>query len=120
MGGTNRDGMRPGGDYAADQSGAWDIDRDALWTWIAEALDGVEATELDAAALTALCARALDTHAPAALVHAQAAGVALEYLVVARLTDAYVGGAERVGGQYELARLRAAVQQVQGGLKPAA
>ena len=88
MSGTNRDGIRPGGDYAADQPGAWDVDREALWTWIAEALDGIDAAEIDAAALMALCARALDTHAPAALVHAQAAGVALEYLVLARMVDA--------------------------------
>ena len=71
MGGVNRDGGHAGGEQAADQSGSWSVDRDALWTWIAEALDRVAATTIDAAALEALCGHVLDTHAPAALVHAK-------------------------------------------------
>ena len=47
-------------------------DREALWMWLAEALDRVTATRIDAAALEALCGHVLDTHAPAALVDAQA------------------------------------------------
>ena len=61
MGGVNRDGGRWGGEQAADQSGSWSVDRDDLWTWIAEALERVAATAIDAAGLEALCGQVLDT-----------------------------------------------------------
>ena len=38
MGGVNCDGGHWGGGQAADQSGSWSVDREDLWTWIAEAL----------------------------------------------------------------------------------
>ena len=112
MGGVNRDGGHADGEQAADQSGSWSVDRDALWTWIAEALDGVAATTIDAVALEALCGHVLDTHAPAALVHAQAAGIALERLVTARLAVTYVDRYGRTTGQYDVERVQAVVRQL--------
>ena len=112
MGGVNRDGGHADGEQAADQSGSWSVDRDALWTWIAEALDRLAATTIDAAALEALCGHVLDTHAPAALVHAQAAGLALERLVAARLAVTYVDRYGRTTGQYEVERVQAVVRQL--------
>ena len=112
MGGVNRDGGQAGGEQAADQTGSWSVDRDALWTWIAEALDCVAAPTIDAAALEALCGHVLDTHAPAALVHAQAAGLALERLVAARLAVTYVDRYGRTTGQYDVARVQAVVSQL--------
>jgi hypothetical protein len=85
-----------------------------LWTWLAEALDHLAATKIDAAALEALCGHVLDTHAPAALVNAQAAGIALERLVAARLAVTYVERYGRTTGQYVVARVRAVVRQLQG------
>ena len=111
---VNRDGGCWGGEQAADQSGSWSMDRAALWMWLAEALDRLAATTIDAAALEALCGHALDTHAPAALVHAQAAGIALERLVAARLAVTYVERYGRTAGQYDVARVRAVVHQLQG------
>ena len=112
MGGVNRDGGHSGGEQAADQSGSWSVDRDALWTWIAEALERLAATTIDAAALEALCGHVLDTHAPAALVHAQAAGLALERLVAARLAVTYVDRYGRTTGPYDVARVQAVVRQL--------
>ena len=112
MGGVNRDGGHAGGEQAADQSGSWSVDRDALWTWIAEALERVAATRIDPAALEALCGHVLDTHAPAALVHAQAAGLALERLVAARLAVTYVDRYGRTTGPYDVARVQAVVRQL--------
>ena len=112
MGGVNRDGGHAGGEQAADQSGSWSVDRDALWTWIAEALDRLAATTIDAAALEALCGHVLDTHAPAALVHVQAAGLALERLVAARLAVMYVDRYGRKTGPYDVARVQAVVRQL--------
>ena len=112
MGGVNRDGGHAGGEQAADQSGSWSVDRDALWTWIAEALDRVAATTIDAAALEALCGHVLDTHAPAALVHAQAAGIALERLVAARLAVTYVDRYGHTTGPYDVAHMQAVVRQL--------
>jgi hypothetical protein len=114
MGGVNRDGGCWGGEQAADQSGSWSVDRAALWMWLAEALDRLAATTVDAAALEALCGHVLDTHAPAALVDAQAAGIALERLVAARLAVTYVERYGRTTGQYDVARVRAVVRQLQG------
>ena len=112
MGGVNRDGGHAGGEQAADQSGSWSVDRDALWTWIAEALDRVAATTIDAAALEALCGHVLDTHTPAALVHAQAAGIALERLVATRLAVTYVDRYGRTTGPYDVAHVQAVVRQL--------
>ena len=112
MGGVNCDGGHAGGEQAADQSGSWSVDREALWTWIAEALDRVAAPTIDAAALEALCGHVLDTHAPAALVHAQAAGIALEKVVAARLAVTYVDRYGRTTGPYEVARVQAVVRQL--------
>ena len=114
MGGVNRDGGHADGEQAADQSGSWSVDRDALWTWIAEALDRLAATAIDAAALEALCGHVLDTHAPAALVHAQAAGIALERLVAARLAVTYVDRYGRTTGHYDVERVQAIVRQLKG------
>jgi hypothetical protein len=114
MGEVNCNGGRWGGEQAADQSGSWSMDRAALWMWLAEALDRLAATTIDAAALEALCGYVLDTHAPAALVHAQAAGLALERLVAARLAMTYVERYGRTTGQYDVARVRAVVHQLQG------
>jgi hypothetical protein len=114
MGGVNRDGGCWGGEQAADQSESWSVDRAALWTWFAEALDRLAATTIDAAALEALCGHVLDTHAPAALVHAQAAGLALERLVAARLAVVYVERYGRTRGPYDVARVRDMVRQLQG------
>jgi hypothetical protein len=47
-------------------------------------------------------------------VHAQAAGIALERLVVARLAVAYVERYGRTTGPYDVARVRAVVRQLQG------
>ena len=112
MGGDNRDGGHAGGEQAADQSGSWSVDRDALWTWIAEALDRLAATTIDAAALEALCGHVLDTHTPAALVHAQAAGIALERLVAARLAVTYVDRYGRTTGPYDVTHVQAVVRQL--------
>ena len=112
MGGVNRDGGHAGGEQAADQTGSWSVDREALWTWIAEALDRLAATTIDAAALEALCGHVLDTHTPAALVHAQAAGIALERLVAARLAVTYVDRYGRTTGQYDVERVQAVVRQL--------
>ena len=90
MGGVNRDGGCGGGEQAADQSGSWSVDREAL------------------------CGHVLDTHAPAALVHAQAAGIALERLVAARLAATYAERYGRTTGRYDVARVRAVVRQLQG------
>jgi hypothetical protein len=114
MGGVNCDGGHTGGEQAADQSGSWSVDRDALWTWIAEALDRLAATTIDAAALEALCGHVLDTHTPAALVHAQAAGIALERLVAARLVVTYVDRCGRTTGPYDVERVQAVVRQLKG------
>jgi hypothetical protein len=114
MAGVNRDGGCGGGEQAADQAGSWSVDRAALWTWLAEALDRVAATTIDAATLEALCGHVLDTHVPAALVHVQAAGIALERLVAARLAVTYVERYGRTRGTYDVARMRAVVLQVQG------
>src|ERR687883_1491576 len=112
MGGVNRDGGRWGGEQAADQSGWWSVDRAALWMWLAEALDRLAATRIDAAALEALCGHVLDTHAPAALVHAQAAGIALERLVAALLAVAYVDRYGRTTGPYDVALVQAVGRQL--------
>ena len=112
MGGVNRDGGHAGGEQAADQTGSWSVDRDALWTWIAEALDRLAVTTIDAAALEALCGHVLDTHTPAALVHAQAAGIALERLVAARLAVTYVDRYGRTTGPYDVAHVQAVVRQL--------
>src|SRR5205823_5899667 len=112
MGGVNRDGGCWGGEQAADQSGSWSVDRDTLWMWLAEALDSLAATKIDAVALEALCGHVLDTHAPAALVHAQAAGIALERLVTARLAVTYVDRYGRTTGQYDVERVQAVVRQL--------
>jgi NADH dehydrogenase/NADH:ubiquinone oxidoreductase subunit G len=114
MGGVNRDGGCWGGEQAADQSGSWSVERDALWTWLAEALDRLAGTKIEATDLEALCGHVLDTHAPAALVHAQAAGIALERLVAARLAVTYVERYGRTTGPYDVARMRAVVRQLQG------
>jgi hypothetical protein len=114
MDGVNRDGGRWASEQAADQSGSWSVDRDDLWTWIADALEGVAATTIDAAALEALCGHVLDTHAPAALVQAQAAGIALERLVAARLGVMYMERYGRTTGPYDVARVQAVVRQLQG------
>jgi hypothetical protein len=114
MGEVNRDAGRWGGEQTADQSGSWSMDRAALWMWLAEALDRLAATTIDAAALEALCAHVLDTQAPAALVHAQAAGIALERLVAARLAVTYAERYGRMTGQYDVTRVRAAVHQLRG------
>jgi hypothetical protein len=90
------------------------VDRDDLWTWLAEALDRLAATTIDAAALETLCGHVLDTHAPAALVHAQAAGIALERLVAARLAVTYVERYGRTTDQYDVARVQAVVRQLKG------
>jgi hypothetical protein len=90
------------------------VDRDDLWTWLAEALDRLAATTIDAAGLEALCGQVLDTHAPAALVHAQAAGIALERLVAARLVVTYVERYGRTTGRYDVAHVRAIVRQLKG------
>jgi hypothetical protein len=89
------------------------VDRDALWMWLTEALERLAATTIDAAALETLCGHVLDTHAPAALVHAQAAGLALERLVAARLAVTYVERYGRTTGRYDVARVRAVVRQLQ-------
>jgi hypothetical protein len=116
MGGVNRDGGHAGGEQAADQSGSWSVDRHALWTWIAEAIDRLAATTaattINAAALEVLCGHVLDTHAPAALVHAQAVGIALERLVAARLAVTYVDRYGRTTGSYDVARVQAVVRQL--------
>jgi hypothetical protein len=90
------------------------MDRDALWTWIADTLERVAATPIDATGLEALCGHVLDTHAPAALVQAQAAGIALERLVAARLAATYVARYGRTTGLYDVVRVRAVVRQLQG------
>jgi hypothetical protein len=114
MGEVNCDGGRWGGEQAADEPGSWSVDREALWTWLAESLDGLAATTIDAAGLAALCGRVLDTHAPAVLVQAQAAGIALERLVAARLAVTYMERYGRTTGRYDVARVRAVVRQLQG------
>ena len=88
--------------------------RAALWMWLTEALDRPAATTIEAAALEALCGHVLDTHAPAALVDAQAAGLALERLVTARLAVTYAERYGRTTGRYDVARVRAVVRQLQG------
>jgi hypothetical protein len=113
MSGVNRDGGCGGGEQAADQSESWSVDGAALWTWIAEALDRVAATTIDSTALEALCGHVLDTHVPAVLVDAQAAGIALERLVAARLAVTYVERYGRTTGRYDVARVRAVVRQLQ-------
>jgi hypothetical protein len=90
------------------------VDRDALWTWIAETLERPAATTIDAAGLEAPCGHVLDTHVPAALVDAQAAGIAQEGLVAARLAVTYVERYGRTPGPYDVARVQAVVRQLQG------
>jgi hypothetical protein len=114
MGGVNRDGGCGGSEQAADQFGSWSVDRAALWLWLAEALDRVAATTIDAEALEALRGHVLDTHAPAPLVDAQAAGIALERLVAARIVVAYVERHGCTKGLYRVVRVRALVRQLQG------
>jgi hypothetical protein len=82
----------------------------ALWSWITDALDGVALPVLDRATLTDLCLQALDTHAPAQLIHAQAGGIALEHLVARRLTDAYGEHLGRRQGRYTVGHLRATTE----------
>jgi hypothetical protein len=60
-----------------------------------------------ACAALAPCGHVLDTYAPPALVHAQAAGIALERLVAARLAETYVERYGRMTGQYDVARAMA-------------
>jgi hypothetical protein len=114
MGGVNCDGGCRVSEQAADQSGAWSVDRAALWTWITEALERLVATTVDVAALEALCAYVLDTHAPAAIVDAQAAGIALERLVAARLAVTYAERYGRTPGLYDVARVQAVARQLNG------
>ncbi len=116
---SNRDG-RLRGDGAAGQPAPWEVDRAALWAWVDAALADLAAAALDAAALKGLCAQVLETHAPAALVHAQAAGIALEHLVAASLVDAYGASGGRGTRRYDVARLRRIVHQLGGRAAPAA
>lgn len=98
----------------APREPAWAIERATLWRWIAEALDGVTASRLEPAALRALCTRVLDAHAPAALVQAQASGLALDHLVFVRLAVAYADRYGRPAGVYDVGGLRQVARTLQG------
>lgn len=116
----NREGGRWGGDGAAGQPTPWDVDRAALWSWVDGALAALPASTLDATALKSLCAHVLETHAPAALVDAQAAGIALEHLVAARIVDAYGAGHTHTRGRYDVGRIRRIVRTLGDRAAPAA
>lgn len=113
MSGNNRDRAWPPGQggSAAEQADAWHVDRRRLWSWIGDLLDAIPVAHLDEDALHALCVQALDTHAPAVLVHAQAAGVLLEHLVAAAIVQSYVDrhGRPDEPDAYEADRVRAVV-----------
>ncbi len=120
MSGSNRDWSWQGGAPAAGEPEAWRVDRELLWAWIDDLLRDVPLTALNANALRALCAQALDTHAPAVLVHAQAAGVLLERLVAAAIVEAYADRYGRPDDQYEIERVRAIVHYLKRGAATAA
>jgi hypothetical protein len=82
--------------------------------WPSATSQPLHTTTIEDTALEALCRHVLDIHAPAALVHAQAAGIALERLVAARLAVTYVERFGRTTGPYDAARVRAVVRQLQG------
>jgi len=120
MSGSNRDRTWQGGGSAAGEPDAWHVDRELLWAWIDDLLRDVPLAALDADALHALCAQALDTHAPAVLVHAQAAGVLLEHLVAAAIVEAYADRYGRPDDQYEIERVCAIVHYLKHGTATAA
>ena len=123
MSGNNRDRIWPSGQVgsAAEQSDAWHVDRELLWVWIDDLLDAVPIARIDEDLLRGLCAQALDTHAPAVLVHAQAAGVLLEHLIAAAVAQAYADRYGHPGDDlYEVARLRAVVGDLRRAAMPAA
>jgi len=99
MSGNNRDRAWPPGQggSAAEQADAWHVDRRRLWGWIGDLLDATP-----------------DTHAPAVLVHAQAAGVLLEHLVAAAIVQSYVDrhGRPDEPDAYEADRVRAVVHDL--------
>lgn len=112
MSGINRDGAAPGGEPAAEQPAPWGLDRAALWAWVDDLLCGVAPSALAAGALKALCAQALDLHAPAVLVHALADGLYLDHLTCAVIIKGYIDRYGRPAGLYEVTRLRAVVRQL--------
>ncbi len=124
MSGVNRDQTwSPGqGGSAAEQPDVWFVDRRLLWGWIGDALAAAPVEQLDDDLLHALCVQALDTHAPAVLVHAQAAGVLIERLVTAAIVQAYVDCYGRPCDQdaYEVNRIRAVVRDLRRATAPAA
>ncbi len=114
MGKTNRNRVIQDGAVAA-ADGAWDIDRATLWTWLAAALENLDVATMDAQALHIVCAQVLDTHAPAALVHAQADGILIEHLVYAAVVETYSDLYGQPDGPYDVTLLRAAVHRLRYG-----
>lgn len=90
---------------------AWSLDHATLWGWVEEALDRASGP-LSGTAVRSLCAQALEAHAPAALVHAQAAGLLLEHLICARVLAAYGDRFGRPLSRYDPVRLRATARSL--------
>ena len=105
----------PEGYRAAGPAGPWVVERGVLWGWVAAALQDVHAAALDARGLRALCSQALDTCAPALLVHAQAAGILLEYLLAGAIVEAYVDLYGQPQEAFEVARLHRVVRRLESG-----
>jgi hypothetical protein len=120
MNGNNWDRTGYGGGPAAEQPDAWYVDRALLWGWIDELLRGAPVARIDSDMLRALCAQALDTHAPAVLVHAQAAGVLLERLIAAAVARSYADRYGHPNELYDVERLRVVARGLQSGAASAA
>ncbi len=120
MNGNNWDRTGYGGGPAAEQPDAWYVDRALLWGWIDELLRGAPVARIDSDMLRALCAQALDTHAPAVLVHAQAAGVLLERLIAAAVGRSYADRYGHPSALYDVERLRVVVRGLRSGAMSAA
>ncbi len=94
----------------APRASVWAIDRALLWGWIDDALAATKAARVDTVTLRLLCAVELEVHALAALIQAQASGIALEHLVYVRLTTAYADRYGRPAGAYDVGGLRRVAQ----------
>jgi len=102
--------MRRDNDRIVDRHGRWGVDLSTVWTWMGDVLAAVPDSKVDADVVQALCAQALDAHAPAVLIDAEWVGVRLERLLLARVAQVYAGRYGRPAGVYDVTGLRAVVR----------
>jgi hypothetical protein len=81
-----------------------------LWSWVEIVLQETPIAQVDDAEGRALCALALEVYAPALVIELDAAGIAADVLLFARIAELYSDRYGAPAGRYTVRRLRTVVR----------